>query len=645
MALGAREDLGDARFVGIETLSDSGSTPDACVRRALTRGFDFVSVSVAIDEFATSVDPSTYPAKPLTHGDRALSGSEWSTRVVLRCSPEVERLAGAGDARGTRALNRELKWAAHVGAHAVAMNINAGDPTLIGRLLGSHVASVGETTRVWARTRMSGDKAFDDDAYRRWAATSAACDENSNVRAYLHITGAPKERREWERWLGERVAACALSVDSFVPNARGFPVLPKELQALVRAMFERGIQVVLTDYNESGVAAKKITPESVENEGERVSGDAAHSFRLYWEYLVYIFRGIEPLSEQALAEVPYRDHLQAPLQPLMDNLESVTYETFERDASKYIQYEEAVRCALLDVVDEDQEGTVMVVGAGRGPLVRASLRAAERARRKIIVYALEKNPNAIVTLQHLLVEEGWQEAVQIIPGDMRTAKLDAKADVLVSELLGSFGDNELSPECLDGAQRFLKTTGVSIPRSYESFIAPIVSAKLHDAVVACKDKKALETPYVVQFHKTFSIGGPKSVWKFEHPNHDGCIDNERYARVSWSHSEIGDISTTLHGFAAYFDSTLYNGPAGHVRCSIHPASHTMGPTGEPMFSWFPMYFPIRSPILIDSRSASSIEFVIWRRVDVHKMWYEWAVTAPSRGHVHNLNGQSYWIGL
>lgn len=31
-----------------------------------------------------------------------------------------------------------------------------------------------------------------------------------------------------------------------------------------------------------------------------------------------------------------------------------------------------------------------------------------------------------------------------------------QADILVSELLGSFGDNELSPECLDGAQRFLK---------------------------------------------------------------------------------------------------------------------------------------------------------------------------------------------
>jgi len=42
--------------------------------------------------------------------------------------------------------------------------------------------------------------------------------------------------------------------------------------------------------------------------------------------------------------------------------------------------------------------------------------------------------------------------------------LQCKADILVSELLGSFGDNELSPECLDGAQRFLKPdTGILLP--------------------------------------------------------------------------------------------------------------------------------------------------------------------------------------
>ena len=47
------------------------------------------------------------------------------------------------------------------------------------------------------------------------------------------------------------------------------------------------------------------------------------------------------------------------------------------------------------------------------------------------------------------------------------------SDILVSELLGSFSDNELSPECLDGAQKFLKPDGVSIPCEYTSFVAPL----------------------------------------------------------------------------------------------------------------------------------------------------------------------------
>ena len=40
---------------------------------------------------------------------------------------------------------------------------------------------------------------------------------------------------------------------------------------------------------------------------------------------------------------------------------------------------------------------VLVLGAGRGPLVNAALRAARMAQRRIRVYAVEKNPNAVVT--------------------------------------------------------------------------------------------------------------------------------------------------------------------------------------------------------------------------------------------------------
>jgi protein arginine N-methyltransferase 5 len=55
-----------------------------------------------------------------------------------------------------------------------------------------------------------------------------------------------------------------------------------------------------------------------------------------------------------------------------------------------------------------------------------------------------------------LKEEVWQDQVTVVPGDMRDWNAPEGCDILVSELLGSFGDNELSPECLDGPQRFLK---------------------------------------------------------------------------------------------------------------------------------------------------------------------------------------------
>jgi protein arginine N-methyltransferase 5 len=75
---------------------------------------------------------------------------------------------------------------------------------------------------------------------------------------------------------------------------------------------------------------------------------AAHPLRPYWEYLSWLFRRSEGGGEVDAAEVGYRDFLQSPLQPLADNLESSTYEVFERDSTKYSTYGEAVYRALLD---------------------------------------------------------------------------------------------------------------------------------------------------------------------------------------------------------------------------------------------------------------------------------------------------------
>lgn len=46
----------------------------------------------------------------------------------------------------------------------------------------------------------------------------------------------------------------------------------------------------------------------------------------------------------------YEDYLQCPLQPLMDNLESQTYEVFEKDPVKYTQYQTAIYQAINEIV-------------------------------------------------------------------------------------------------------------------------------------------------------------------------------------------------------------------------------------------------------------------------------------------------------
>jgi len=259
-------------------------------------------------------------------------------------------------------------------------------------------------------------------------------------------------------------------------------------------------------------------------------------------------------SEEAVLETPYLDSLQSPLQPLGDHLEYQTYETFEKDPVKYTNYGEAIELALLDGLASGaypkvksvftslsrlketsetlcerlematgkldlgatkeidvKEVTILVVGAGRGPLVREAIAAVDRVTSYSLmgtegkaalhakIIAIEKNPSAVLYLQSLRgTEPSWNGAYdpaapnlangarEIVPGsssvsvigcDMREAtshpilrrmieNQQARGDIVVSELLGSFGDNELSPECLDGVQQcgVLKDTCVSIPQ-------------------------------------------------------------------------------------------------------------------------------------------------------------------------------------
>lgn len=234
----------------------------------------------------------------------------------------------------------------------------------------------------------------------------------------------------------------------------------------------------------------------------------------------------------------------------------------------------------------------MVVGAGRGPLVRAVLNAAANTLRQIKIYVVEKNPYAIITLNALIKELWPHKDITLFSGDMRDFAPPEKVDILVSEMLGAFGDNELSPECLDGAQTHLKPNGISIPSRSTSYINPIMSSRLYNMVrdskhIAVHHPRESRQPYQASMEQmctaflnnAFHIDEPQSVFTFDHPNMCKPIDNRRFKTLRFT----SETAAVLHGFAGYFDAILYD----DIKISINPMSLSSG-----MCSWFPVFFPI-----------------------------------------------------
>ncbi|KAG6844122.1 hypothetical protein H0H87_009609 [Tephrocybe sp. NHM501043] len=454
--------------------------------------------------------------------------------------------------------------------------------------------------------------------WEMWDLIRSICEYNTRLTLTLDLSPPlPSTIGVLSKWAAESVRNILLPASTFIANGKGYPVLPKTTQSFIRECMIHYPNVIL-----SGVNA------GIHNRG----GEAA--YKQYTRHLEKTSPAVQAAERAGTVEnfaQGYQDYLQAPLQPLMDNLQSVTYQTFEQDPVKYRQYEEAMYRALIEWQGEEPI-VFCVAGAGRGPLVARCLTAIERSRRSATIYAVEKNPNAYVTLQDRKTRE-WGDKVQLVFGDMRFIDVPEPADILVSELLGSFGDNELSPECLDGAMRFLKSTGISIPSSYTAHLAPLSSSKLFNEARASKDAKSLETPYVVMFQAVNILSGNggglsgkcgpqvQECWEFEHPRTDPVLDarglpktnshNVRSAKLNFYIPHAG----VLHGLAGYFEAVLYR----NVGLSIHP--HRKEQISKDMLSWFPLFFPFKEALYLPSNSELQVS--IWRLTNERQVWYEW----------------------
>lgn len=74
---------------------------------------------------------------------------------------------------------------------------------------------------------------------------------------------------------------------------------------------------------------------------------------------------------------------------------------------------------------EQPEIVVLYFGAGRGPLIHRALSAAKQANAtNVKVVALDKNPNAIVTLRNMIKDAKLEDRVKLISHDMRHLAVD-----------------------------------------------------------------------------------------------------------------------------------------------------------------------------------------------------------------------------
>lgn len=473
-------------------------------------------------------------------------------RVVGKVSDWIS-LDSPNDAlrqRSEDALMQEVSWAMHLGLQAILLPSPPLHASNYCRSLLQFI-SASSYQQFWIKIPLLQPLRSNNtdvglghvtDGWIAWNNFRLATGHIHNIGVALELSPDLDEEdiSTCKKWAAEPVKAIIIPTSMFISNKLGFPVLSRHHQVILSHFLKYKINFVFSGPSKHVPSESNLQPTG---------------YSTYREYILFlrdrVYQSEAPLDPLIAA---YRDRLQSPLQPLMDNLESQTYETFERDQIKYDQYERAILEAIRTLQERHEhtvlstndsstdmnqriEGNVMVVtvvGAGRGPLVAATLSAAKQLNQLVRIYAVEKNDNAVITLRNRVITDEWVN-VTVVHSDMRHWQPPELAQIIVSELLGSWGDNELSPECLDGAQKCLDPfIGISIPYNYKSYLSPISTSRLWTGVRDMTPQKNvlnfLDTPFIVKFHNFFQIAPSQELFLFTHPNYPKpplTIDNRR----------------------------------------------------------------------------------------------------------------------
>ncbi|GMM54293.1 protein arginine N-methyltransferase [Maudiozyma humilis] len=467
-----------------------------------------------------------------------------------------------------------------------------------------------------------------------WNTLRRLCDYHQALMVSLAFPRTKVPNHVVVRWLAEPVSCLLLSSSIFVTNQYDYPVLHKFNQALI----QRFQQVNGNAQIKSN--ALVIIMHGIEKYRDIVQGGEL----AYLEYINFLLKRND---KQALSSGSHRifqnPQLMVPLTPHSDDLSNEVYSVFERDATKYELYGKAIRAALMDLASMQgrkvlEPLTVLVAGAGRGPLVTQVFNAARELKMgsHVRILALEKNPQAFLYLQKLNSDQ-WNSSVTLLQEDMRKWRADGeKVDLCVSELLGSFGCNELSPECLWNIEsHHSKPHTIFIPQSYTSYVAPVTSPLLFQKL-SLESRRApgngsthyLEQPWVMHClpHSVMSTR-VNELWTFAHPSLPKGNPHDVFNRSVTTEFKLKHRGE-VHGLAGYFTAHLY---AEYTLSTLPVNTYVEGPTGlserrgptPGLHSWSPFVMPLREPLVVTDDTEVSV--MCSRQMDPQRVWYEWAV--------------------
>jgi len=148
--------------------------------------------------------------------------------------------------------------------------------------------------------------------------------------------------------------------------------------------------------------------------------------------------------------------------------DELLYYAMTHDERRNESYKVAVNRLVKDKV-------VVEVGTGQDAVLAKF--CAEAGARK--VYAVELMEESYKKAKETIQHAGLEETIVCIHGDATRVQLPEKADVCISEIVGSIGGSEGAAVILNNARRFLKEDGVMIP---QKSITKITAVRLPDSL-------------------------------------------------------------------------------------------------------------------------------------------------------------------